>query len=93
MNVLNTVDTKSFNSVKEFLATNSSFQRVYFIPLDLKGHEWGCCPAYPSKDELLNSFGDDSCDYQIFTDSDCIKKSLIVYTRKAIKPGILFEEV
>lgn len=93
MSVLNTVNTKSFDSVKDFLATNNPFSRVYYVPFDLKGKDWFACPSYPSEEELLKDFGDDCCDYQIFVEPDCIKKNLVIYTKKAIKPGALFEEV
>jgi hypothetical protein len=91
MSILSDVKQENFNSVKDFLAANLFYQRVYYIPVDLKNKDWGCCPAYPSNEELLEKFADDECVYEIYIEPDCIKKSLIIYTRKAIKPGILFE--
>ena len=88
-----TTERKEFNSVKSFLDSGFKFQRVYYVPLDLKGKDWACCPAYPSTEELLNNFSEDVCEYQIHTEPDVIKKNLVIFTRKAMKPGVLFEEV
>lgn len=85
------IDQQEFNTVKSFLDSKLEFQRVYFVPLTLKGKSWGCCPSYPTNEELLFSFSNDVCCYEINYEPDCVKRSLIVYTDKALKPGILKE--
>ncbi len=72
-------------TVSEFLSTKKPFQRVYFVAPELKGKPWGCCASYPSNEELLSDFANDECEYEIVEETDCIKKSLIVYTDKLNK--------
>lgn len=76
--------------VKDFIATKQKFQRVYLIPLELKGKNWGCCPSYFSAEEVLKQFAEDECEYRVITEPDCIKRNLVIYTAKVTIPGMLF---